>query len=319
MNQEQNNLNLNNFNTQGNNEMPNNQPLNNQNFNQSTVFNQQLNTSFQQPIIQNTMPQPINNTFESGNTNNSDFNNRPKKKTNIGLIVGIVSTIIVIIIVILFVLNNTTNNLNDIPSVDNNEIETDENYIAEWKDYTAYIQGVEFVFPMTFKEFQNKIAKTSYELNYHYSLDDKIKSFYSTSNYVEYTNEVRKYNSRTGLHALQYDLKVFLQNDTDEFQPVSNCDVIGFSVSKIKWATKDVTDLPYDKDIFFTKQKLQLGQNMSKKELVKKFGPSNGGTSNYSAGSISAGIYNFPNFQCNIDSDGKISFIAMQNYIEKED
>lgn len=123
MNQEQNNLNPNNFNTQGNNGIPNNQPLNNQSFNQGMGINQQpINPqqqpipSFQQPINQMNMqqptPQPIN-TFESGNTNNQNFNSKPPKKMNLGLIIGIVAAVAVVGVGIVFgskLLSNSGNN-----------------------------------------------------------------------------------------------------------------------------------------------------------------------------------------------------------------
>ncbi len=129
MNQEQNNLNPNSFNTQGNNGIPNNQPLNNQNFNTTfnqnvepntnvnqTTFNQQaINSqpqstpSFQQPIMQEPTPQPMN-TLESGNASNQKFNNKPPKKVNLGLIIGIVVAVVVIIGGILLFINKKNNN-----------------------------------------------------------------------------------------------------------------------------------------------------------------------------------------------------------------
>ncbi len=323
MNQEQNNLNPNNINTQGNNGIPNNQPLNNQ----GVVINQQAISP---------TPQPVNNSLESGNTNNQNLNSKPPKKVNIGLIIGIVAAVVVIIAVvvsIVFIPKIIKNSLDNVPSIDkietnNNETasedeaEIDEDYTAPWNDFTAYVQGVEFVFPMTFDEFQNKIAKTTYELNYHYSLNDKIYSSYSTSNYIKYTNEVREYNSRTGAQALQYDILVFLQNNAEEAQPVTNCNVIGFEVSNIKWASDNDKDLPYDEDVYFTKKKLHLGQDMTKKELIKKFGKPNGWSTTeniYSAGSIESAFYKFPKFQCNMDYNNKINHISLQNYIVDED
>lgn len=119
MNQEQNNLNPNNFNTQGNNGIPNNQPLNNQSFNQQRINTQpQPTTSYRQPInqmnVQQPTPQPMN-TFESGNTNNQNFNSKPPKKMNLWLIIGIIAAVAVAIVVILMLLNsnkNLVNNLN---------------------------------------------------------------------------------------------------------------------------------------------------------------------------------------------------------------
>ena len=117
MNQEQNNFNPNNFNTQGNNGIPNSQPLNNQSlnntFNQniaqnsnisSSTFSQQASpiSSYEQPIMQQPTPQPIN-TFENSNTNNQNFNSKPPKKMNTGLIIGIAIVITIVIVVTVLV------------------------------------------------------------------------------------------------------------------------------------------------------------------------------------------------------------------------
>lgn len=115
MNQEQNNLNPNNFNTQvntqGNNGILNNQTLNNQSFNQQSINPQpQPTPSFQQPIIQESTPQPMNNIFESGNANNQNLNSKPSKKMNLGLVIGIVVAVIVIAIVGVFLLNKNNSN-----------------------------------------------------------------------------------------------------------------------------------------------------------------------------------------------------------------
>ena len=129
MNQEQNNSNSNNFNTQGNNGIPNNQPLNNQNFNQSMGFNQQpINPqpqptqNYQRPInqmnMQQSTPQPMN-TFESGNANNQSFNNKPPKKMNLGLIIGIVAVVVVAIIITIFALSNKDSNVGSFGSGNN--------------------------------------------------------------------------------------------------------------------------------------------------------------------------------------------------------
>lgn len=135
MNQEQNNLNPNNFNTQGNNGIPNNQPLNNQSFNQGMGFNQQpINPqpqptpSFQQPINQMNMqpqtPQPMN-AFESGNASNQNFNSKPPKKMNLGLIIGIVAIVVVVGVGVVFgsklLSNNSGNQDNNSVTENNND------------------------------------------------------------------------------------------------------------------------------------------------------------------------------------------------------
>jgi len=100
MNQEQNNLNPNNFNTQGNNGTLNNQDMS---------FNQQ-------PIMQESTPQPIYNTFDNVNSNNKNLNSKPPKKINLGLIIGIVAVVAVVGVGIFFgskLLSNESNNSNN--------------------------------------------------------------------------------------------------------------------------------------------------------------------------------------------------------------
>ena len=94
-------MNQDNINTQGNNEITNNQPLNNQSFNQSMGVNQQpVNPQPQQPSsFQEPTPQPMNNTFESGNVNNQSLNSKSSKKMSLVLIIGIVVAVTVIVVV----------------------------------------------------------------------------------------------------------------------------------------------------------------------------------------------------------------------------
>jgi len=92
----------------------NNQFNQNTNINQPT-FNQQTQPtpSFQQPINQANMqqptPQPVN-TFESGNANNQNFNSKPPKKLNIGLIIGIIVAILIVVVIVILLLNNNKSN-----------------------------------------------------------------------------------------------------------------------------------------------------------------------------------------------------------------
>ena len=46
--------------------------------------------------MQEPTPQPMNNTFESGNANSQNFNSKPPKKMNLGLIIGIVVAVAVV-------------------------------------------------------------------------------------------------------------------------------------------------------------------------------------------------------------------------------
>ena len=135
MNQEKNNLNPNNFNTQGNNGITNNQLLNNQSFNQGMSFNQQpINPqqqptpSFQQPIMQKPTLQPMN-TFETGSANNQNFNRKPPKKKNLGLIIGIVVFIVIIGLIVGFVIianKKDKKPTEEIPQAEKNTITKDE-------------------------------------------------------------------------------------------------------------------------------------------------------------------------------------------------
>ena len=149
MNQEQNNLNQDNFNTQSNNGIPNNQPLNNQNSNQGISFNQQpINpqpqptSNFQQPINQMNMQQPtlqpMNNTFESGNANNQNFDSKPpKKKMNLGLIIGIVVAVVIISLIVgVFIITNRKDkkSTEETPQVEKNSI-TKENFVKIENQY----------------------------------------------------------------------------------------------------------------------------------------------------------------------------------------
>lgn len=116
----------NNFNMQGNNEISNNHNSNSK----QPVFNQQPQ-NFQQPINQMSMQQPIpqhTNTFESVNINNQNSNNKPPKKTNLGLIIGIVVVVTVVGVAIVFGSkllsddnNNPNTNDNDVIENNNNE------------------------------------------------------------------------------------------------------------------------------------------------------------------------------------------------------
>lgn len=138
MDYEQNNLNQDNFNTQGNNGIPNNQPLNNQNFNQGMSFNQQpinsqpqQTSNFQQPINQINMQQPtlqpVNNSFENVDLNNQNSNNKPPKKMNIGLIIGILAVIAVVVVGIVFGSKLLSNNNIDNENLNNEAEKSDKN------------------------------------------------------------------------------------------------------------------------------------------------------------------------------------------------
>lgn len=175
MNQEPNNLNPNNFNTQGNNGIPNNQPLNNQSFNQGMGLNQQpINPqpqptpSFQQPIMQEPTPQPVNNSFESGNANNQNFNSKPPKKMNLGLIIGIVVAVVAVIVVVILLLpkgNNSSSN-NGMFGSSGNSITSEEISKYELETDTIWINkalGITYNIP---KQISGSMLNGSGGFNY---------------------------------------------------------------------------------------------------------------------------------------------------------
>ncbi len=151
MNQEQNNFNMNTSNSQGNNGIPNNQPLTNQNSNNTfTGINQQINTnqSQNQINIQQPTPQPTN-YYEGGINNNQIKNTKQPKKTNIGLIIGIIVLVAAIAGGILLFNNKKGNN-----SLTNNN---------STGDSIAKIDiGVEYVVALTNSGKYYAIGKNSY-------------------------------------------------------------------------------------------------------------------------------------------------------------
>ncbi len=163
MNQEQNNLNPNNFNIQGNNGIPNNKPLqNNQGFNptfnpqpivepmQQPAQSQQM-PSYQQPIMQDPIAQHIN-PVQSENTSNQNLNNKPSKKMNPGLIIGIVAGVVVVVVIFILLIskNNSNGAANSLFGSNAEKITKEEikkynfNSIARWGNYNL---GVSYLIP----------------------------------------------------------------------------------------------------------------------------------------------------------------------------
>ena len=178
MNQEQNNLNSNNFNTKGDNGAPNNQSLNNTynqniynnaNINQQMYSNQpQSASNYQQPInqmnTQQTTVQPMN-TFQGMNTNNSNLINKPQKKVNIGLIIGIISICLIIAIVLFLILGNKENAKSVVKKYINEVVENNYTGAFEYvyipdggfvslEDYNEYIKLNDY-----FTKYENKKVK----------------------------------------------------------------------------------------------------------------------------------------------------------------
>ncbi len=113
MNQDFSNLNNSDAN-QSNNNILNNQALNNQSFSQNIGINSQQND------------QQSMNTFENYNTNNQNLNNKPPKKMNFGLIIGIIVVVVVCIGVVLGSKLISNKNINN-ETLNNKTEESDKN------------------------------------------------------------------------------------------------------------------------------------------------------------------------------------------------
>lgn len=146
MNQD-NNFNQNNFSSQGNNGISNNQPINNQSFNQNMNVNPQTTPGFQQPIMQEPIPQPTN-TFDSGSANNLNLNAKLPKKMSFGLIIGIVATVLIFTIIGIFLLSGKESNSIFSLGVEKITSEDIDNYnlksIARWGNIDL---GVSYLIP----------------------------------------------------------------------------------------------------------------------------------------------------------------------------
>lgn len=322
MNQENNQFNSNNYSSQGNNGSLNNQSTLNNNF---AGRLQQNNTNiYQQPnVIQNNQENLIQPNY-------TPSNNKPPKPKKLGLIIGIVVGVIIIGIIATIIGTNVLKSkvndklneeLNDVTgnTEDTSKEEEKTDYEAEWNDFIVYIHGVEFKFPMTFQEFESKIASTKYELYYK---SDREKSIYSSimdRNQITYIYQVREHSlSQNGL---AYKLYIHLQNLEEETQPAYNTMVVGIETETIAYGV-DIDERGFDDNLYFTKKKLHIGQNMTKSKLEKTFGRGNSwieGSNKYGAGNYTSGFYKFAKFQCNMNDDGRITKLILKNYIEEEE
>ena len=250
-----NNQPLNNFNpssnTNQNQSLVDNQGLqNNQNINnafnqgvqQGTNINQpifnpqhQPTPNYQEPInqmnMQETVQQPINNTFESGNGNNQSFNSKPQKKIKLGLIIGIVIAVIVIALVVFIFTNNTKPNSGDI----NDEI-------INCQFDGELVQGVEYVNGQYTYRYMLDLDGWSVELT------DKESTEPVTTKLCAYINEkpivsmksMFSYSAATKIDFSSFDTS----NVTDmsymfAFSAVTNFDLSSFNTSKV-WSMIDM-------------------------------------------------------------------------------
>ena len=253
MNQEQNNFNPNNFNNQNiNNGMMNNQPLsNNQNlnnqFNQNVNVNQQSQPtpSFQQPINQMNMQQPMPqqiNTFGSGNANNQNFNSKPPKKLNIGLIVGIVVAIVAIIAVIIILLNNDSsseNKLKEDPTVSSASFEqSGDHYVLKDDSGKILLDNIKYYGDLYTKGFCNgttKITTTDGKVGI---INDKGKFIAELGKYKYITQtgcyyKVTNYDDEIKVKILNYDGSVFFEDTNDKYLDKSSIEcAVNYCFSK---------------------------------------------------------------------------------------
>lgn len=106
------------FNNYNQNNNTNNQPMNN---------NINVNNQYQQPLYTQSTPQPTpipqQPTQNNYNVNAQPTNNTPKKKSNIGLIIGIVVAVVVIAVIIVLVMSGNNKKVES----NNNGINTNNN------------------------------------------------------------------------------------------------------------------------------------------------------------------------------------------------
>ena len=231
MNQEQNNLNPNNFNTQGNNGIPNNQPLNNQSFNQGMGVNQQpINPqpqqapSFQQPINQMNMqqptPQPMN-TFESGNTNNQNFNSKPPKKMNLGLIIGIIVAVAVVGVGAIFLFNKPSSQVNNNGTATNNPN-------VSYNDSSRNIKST-----YSFDEATSQFAFKEYETTLIFKQTDKVK--FSAISFKPLSNVVSFYYEKDDSTHFNFQLEESGSTNINEFVNNFNNGILGGGKSQLSF------------------------------------------------------------------------------------
>lgn len=137
---------------------------------------EQNNSYMNQNNYQEPMPQI--NTFERGNSNNQELNHKQPKKTNLGLIIGIVVVIFLIILGVLLttkLLNHKdTNNQNQTSSKD--ELKSTS---LNWDNWELVVDNKNITLPMKYDDFINLGFDVEYSglaenINYH-----KIKPNYS--------------------------------------------------------------------------------------------------------------------------------------------
>lgn len=181
------------------------------------------------------------------------------------------------------------------------EAQTPEAANVEWNDYTAYIQDVEFVFPMSFDELKSKLAETDYTLD-EGQADDMIAPGYSANNVLT------AYRKQEGSHGMRLEFP--FHNFSDESKAERDCTVLGIAVR---------SDFGSNDDVFITKDKLHVGQQMTKAELESKYGKTDfyeEDAGKYGAGnSMTGGLYDFPGFTC-VMNEGTILSLKLQNFEE---
>lgn len=255
MNQEQNSWNSNNFNTQGDNRISNDQLLNNQTFNQGMSFDQQsinpqpqLIPNYQQSIMQEHTPQHINNPLESGNSRNQNFNRKPLKKMNLGLIIGIVAVVAVVGVGIFFCSNLISKNKND-------------NNLSELNDEDIKITGnIELI--GEYKKDEYKILTRVYEDgnffryvdNYNKTLDILDKNgkvlftmdnlanisyigdgYFENSGFAEDTFQIIDIKGNIQTFNTEYDNTFYYENDVLYYSYLNTTQAYDLKNKKVLW------------------------------------------------------------------------------------
>lgn len=114
------------------------------NVNQPTFNPQPQSTqNYQRPInqmnIEQPTPQPMNNTFENGNASNQSFNNKPPKKMNLGLIIGIVAVVAVVGVAIVFGSQLLSNGNDGTSSSVNQNLDGKVKLVKNYNQISTYI------------------------------------------------------------------------------------------------------------------------------------------------------------------------------------
>lgn len=238
MNQENNQFNVNNFNNQSNNGMPNNQPLNNQSVNQGMgINNQSMNPqpqptqSFQQPIMQEPIQQPMNSFND---LNNNSFNSKPPKK-NYKRHIILLTILALILICSGLLISYICNNKNNKTVIDESTTVTE----LLWQDFQkGKITTDEYVKNILYAEYDNDLLDKKYQLvktNDLIHTDDIVNKYYD-----ELSEETLKYY----LSKINLDNITFETNkENEENEEDDSLALLDLFVDEVYAKSEDTTNL----------------------------------------------------------------------------